>query len=77
MRRFLSPQQFWEDPHLRVDVEVTVALKVPLLALGVVKQEAVFDDEEPERPQMESKAYSRFQIPEKHFKLNIGQLKWL
>lgn len=33
--------------HLRVDVEVTVELKVPLLALSVVKQEAVFDDEEP------------------------------
>lgn len=30
-----------------MDVEVTVGLKVPLLTLGVVEQEAVFDDEEP------------------------------
>lgn len=34
--------------HLGVDVEETVALKVPPLALGIVEQEAVFDDEEPE-----------------------------
>lgn len=32
--------------HLGVDVEETVALEVPPLALGIVEQEAVFDDEE-------------------------------
>lgn len=32
--------------HLGVDVEETVALKVPPLVLGIVEQEAVFDDEE-------------------------------
>lgn len=32
--------------HLGVDVEVPVALKVSLLALCIVEQEAVFDDEE-------------------------------
>ncbi len=32
--------------HLWVDVEVPVGLEVPLLALGIVEQEAVFDDEE-------------------------------
>lgn len=32
--------------HLGVDVEETVALKVPPLALGIVEQETVFDDEE-------------------------------
>lgn len=32
--------------HLGVDVEETVALKVPPLALGIVEQEAVLDDEE-------------------------------
>lgn len=36
-----------------MDVEVAVALKAPLLALGVVKQEAVFDDEEPSGAPME------------------------
>ena len=32
--------------HLGVDVEVPVGLKVLLLALRIVEQEAVFDDEE-------------------------------
>lgn len=32
--------------HLGMDVEVPVALEAPLLALCVVEQEAVFDDEE-------------------------------
>lgn len=36
-----------EFAHLGVDVEETVALKVPPLALGIVEQEAVLDDEEP------------------------------
>ena len=35
-----------EVAHLGVDVEVPVALKVSLLALCIVEQEAVFDDEE-------------------------------
>lgn len=32
--------------HLGVDVEVSARLEVPLLALCIVEQEAVFDDEE-------------------------------
>ncbi len=39
---------FREDAsaHLGMDVEVPVGLKVSLLALCIVEQEAVFDDEE-------------------------------
>lgn len=42
------PRVLREDAaaHLGVDVEVPVALKVSLLALCIVEQEAVFDDEE-------------------------------
>lgn len=41
-------QVFRDDAaaHLGVDVEVAVALEVPPLALCIVEQEAVFDDEE-------------------------------